>query len=436
MSDIPIYTISSKRMFDTCPAKYEYRILKELDSLTLSEALNRGTLFHEQAEEAHSPDRINIEQRGYALWVASQEELTPIRTEFVTESNINLLQKYVGAIYPKPPRGKFAGVIDLLAVQKDNTRGIVDHKSTSRFYNFPYLYSTEQLYMYYLSCLMAGEDLSWVCLSRVKVEEDTPYAKARNYMVSYLKRTVGEEVTAKFLVDLTKRSGYDIIKYLSTNVNVNVIRKIQNTKEQNTQNIKIHNTLNVSTSNSTTFDMAPSGPKDSPKRVVISLNSAGPASNQRAGQIKNITIRNDRGYIISSLLYTQNTLIHVERAYFTPSQEELQRVARDFITYVRDVQGTKEFRRAPGLHCTQCPFQGVCEDERRMPVEAPRMTQDEILALYPTLGITRPNQEVLRALEKESQISPKLPIKFSKPSHKRTLTAARKHGTIREWRAR
>ncbi len=348
----PIYTISSKRMFDSCPKKYEYRHKLHLDAITLAPALVKGTEFHGDAEQIYSGDveELSLGGIGYEEWVKDFEEFTPTHVEFPILLPLSALQTYIGDTHATL-EGHFAGVVDMVGVgSKDGTTWLLDHKTVSRFYNFPILFSTEQVGMYAVAWKLLGNELpKGVCISRVKLQE-AHYKHFMNYALRYLKTTLQMPIGITALRALVRGNP-----------------KQPKTKEP------------IAMKRTTTVAL-----REPRKKGTWELSS--------------ITQRNSTGYKETSIRLHKGILVHIEREFYEFSEEELKNIVRDFLGYVRTVQGLEEFRRAPGLHCDRCPFKNICYTQRLL-----ENSYAEKVTLIPeafNLQVVLPNQEILKALEK------------------------------------
>lgn len=347
-----IYTISSKRMFDSCPKKYEFRHRQSLDSLVLAPALALGTEFHQDAEQIYSGEveNLSLSGAGYEKWVQESEEFTAHQVEYPILLPLTALQAFVEDT-SESLTGYFGGVVDMIGTNlKDNSIWLVDHKSLSRFYDYPYLYATEQLGMYQVAWKLLGNTpIKGVCISRVKLKEDVHPKHFQAYYLKYLQSTLDIPLGIMALKKLVK----------------GLVQK----------------------------GKGPDEPLAFKSGVTIALREP-----RKKGSLAltKLSKYDTAGRLTLSIQHKRGTLIHIERHFYELGEEELKNIVRDFLAYVHQVKATDYFRRAPGLQCSRCPFLAICQDTRRRAPDAP----GEVLPQDYGLQVLPPNQEVTRALEK------------------------------------
>lgn len=358
-----IYTISSKRMYDSCPKKYEFRYRMGLDAAELSKPFAEGMAFHADAEQVHSGEieDLSLGGEGYDKWVQDWEEFDAHKVEHALMVPLTALQDYIGDT-STPLEGHFGGVVDMVGTnRKDNSIWILDHKSVSRFYDYPRLFSTEQVGMYLVAWrLQNGGDLAGGCISRVRIKPDAHPKYYTNYVLKYLKDK-------------------DI------SLGVILLRRIIRTIRILAKGIKGKGRKALSTVEPT------------PGKVVLTLKEL-----PKKGHVNilGVTERNEKGYLTLSIQYKRGSMLHIERHFYELSEEELKEIVRDFLAYVRKVQTEEYYRRAPGLQCGRCPFQMLCEATRKSYVAFWEGDLGD-------WGLTtiKPNEEVLRALKKGEEIT-------------------------------
>ena len=112
---------------------------------------------------------------------------------------------------------------------------------------------------------------------------------------------------------------------------------------------------------------------------------------------------NPEGLRTVSIQLKKGTIVHITRDYYHLSPEELHNIVRDFLAFVVAVERDGEYRRAPGIHCTRCPFQELCETLRKG-----SYTHQEALQALPDpsgvsrygLALQKPSSEVLEAISR------------------------------------
>src|SRR5947209_13278196 len=140
-----LYTISAKRLYDSCPKKFWFRHRLGLDSIEMHPDLFRGIEFHQDAEQSYLGETEDLTLKGvaYSKWVQDIEDLTPLEVEFPVVIPLARLEEYLGR---KPTlEGEYGGVIDLVCTRSGGSHKakspiiLLDHKTVKRFYTYPYL---------------------------------------------------------------------------------------------------------------------------------------------------------------------------------------------------------------------------------------------------------------------------------------------------------
>jgi hypothetical protein len=376
-----ILTISSKRKYDLCPREWSYRNVLNLEPKDISAPIIRGNELHEGAEGTYGDDSDKVttsKQTAYDRWAKNHDDIKPYLTEIPLVVPLNSLREYCD-LTPIGHYGGwyYGGVADVLCQSPDTRLWLLDHKSVTRFYPVPAVYSLEQIGMYCVALeLTAKTSLTGGIISRVKQLESTRGDHVLNHTLKALSKD-GIELTKGFIRLITK-------------------------SERRTGHQKSHSDGDVRKSN--TRQIPPSYNKSplSNNTVQEQVQELGTRTNTTRIRLTDnkiqvhVTRYSPEGYLTESIRNVRGGLVHVQRHYYPLTRVEKEQIVRDFLAFADEViEGDlgRLARRSPGLHCNQCSYLSACASERARGLVLGSCIDPED---FQTL---EPNQELIRRLK-------------------------------------